>query len=184
MNTMAASEESFSNAALKAVILYDELVFAGQATALLERAAVRAGDDAQWDVKSWHLDVVRQPSLAAVTLAVAANADVILFAPGETHAPPPALRDWMERWAANRRHADAAVMLLGPEGKTARRWRNELEHFARRHGLTFLNGPQAVVDANPDSLVHLQWPRKPEAPTALSPFMEPLPAPGHWGIND
>ena len=34
----------------------------------------------KWDIKPWRCDVLKQPALAALTVAVAANADLIVLA--------------------------------------------------------------------------------------------------------
>jgi hypothetical protein len=184
MSRIALKEEHFPETALKAVILYDDSVLAERAAASLERAAARAGEGLRWDVKSWHLEAVTEPSLAAVTLAVAAGADVILFAVGETPAPPAELLDWMERWAAYRRHADAALMLFSLNNQTSGRWRSELERFAVRYGLTFLDEQHLRSNPDGEAIVPLSEYREPmPLPIPISP-MEPLPAPAHWGIND
>jgi hypothetical protein len=177
-------EENLPDADLKAVILHDDSDFAGRATALLERAAARAGEGTKWDVKSWHWDVLKQPALAAVTLTVAADADLILFALGEVHLPPPEVWDWLERWAANRRHADAAVMLLGPEGNASRRLRNKLERFAKRRGVAFLGGRKTEDDKAANSIIPLRPRRETLVAPTVPSFVEPLTAPSHWGIND
>lgn len=184
MSTMAAQREGFPDAALKAVVLYDGAGLAARATALLERSAARAGDDMKWDVKSWPMDVLKQPSLAAVTLAVAADADLILLALDEVHPPPPEVWNWLDRWGASRRHPDAAVMSLGLAGRIGQRWRGKLARFAKQRGLAFLGGRKMESENGPTAVLRRHPRRRPMGAPALPGFVELLPVASHWGIND
>ena len=66
----------------------------------------------KWDIKPWRFDVLKQPALAALTVAVAANADLIVLALNRIHSPPAELLDWLKNWAEHRRIKDAAVLAL------------------------------------------------------------------------
>ena len=85
---------------------------ATRATALLERVARRTDEAIKWDIKPWRGDVLKQPTLAALTVAVAANADLIVLALNQPHPPPAELPDWLKSWAKHRRIKDAAVLAL------------------------------------------------------------------------
>jgi hypothetical protein len=119
MNTIAAHRQSLFNRVLKAVIIYDDFDSAAHTTALLERVARRADEAIKWDLKPWRLEVLKQPTLAALTVAVAANADLIVLALNHPHPPPAELRDWLTSWAKHRRTEDAAVVALCPPQKTS-----------------------------------------------------------------
>jgi hypothetical protein len=185
MNTIAAKEdENFSNAAFKAVIIYDDIGQASRAAASLERATADADPAMNCDLKLWRVEALRQPTQAAICMAVAADANLVLFALNERHPPRKALLNWLKDWAANRTVHEAAVTLLGPLADAATPLRNEIEYFARRHGLAFLGvdetsdiGP-APVDFGPQP----DWgkPAEPGSP----PMLEPAPATSHWGINE
>ena len=139
-------EEDSPDPAFKAVIIYDDIGHAARAAALLERVAVGADEALKCDVKLWRLDALWQPTLAAITNAVAADANLIMFALGGIHAPPAELLNWLERWSANRRIKDVAVTLLGAEETAATPLWNELERFARRRGLAFFGAREAWDD--------------------------------------
>jgi hypothetical protein len=173
MNTIAVEEdESSVNAAFKAVIIYDDISYAARAAAALERAAAGADPGMKCDLKIWRLEALRQPTQAAICLAVAADANLVLFALNERHPPRKTLLNWLKDWAANRKIKDAAVTLLGPLAAAATPLRNEIEYFARRHGLAFLGADEtweegaAAVDFGPQ------------------PALETAPVTSHWGIND
>jgi hypothetical protein len=184
MKTIAAKEEdNLANGALKAVIIYDDVGYAARAAVSLERAASGADEAMKCDFKLWRLDALRQPTLAAITIAVAVEADLIVFALSKTH-PPEALLNWLELWSANRRITDVAVTLLGPEADTATALRNELVGFARRRGLVFLDTRETWADEGAASDTHVQPPWQPPDAHALLPSLEPAPAEMHWGIND
>ncbi|MDE3068865.1 MAG: hypothetical protein KGJ60_15135 [Verrucomicrobiota bacterium] len=185
MSAIAArdGEDRAPEAALKAVIFYDDLVLAGRATALLERAAARADESLRWDAKLWRLDVLQRPELAAVTAAIAADADLIMLAANQADPAPKELLDWLERWAQNRTVADAALLTLCPDESDAPTslWR-ALKGFAARRKLSFLDHGGAGVE--PLRPLRPMRQREPAVPTALEPIGNPAPVPQHWGINE
>lgn len=186
MSAIAVPKESLFDAVLKAVIIYDDFDSATQATALLERVAVRVDETMKWDVKPWKFDVLKQPALAALTVAVAANADLIVLALRWTHSAPPELLDWLKNWAEQRRIEDAAVLAL-PSGETQTppaSW-DELKAFAKAHGLIFLDGQSVWNDGSSAPPGHHWPPRKPPVvPGPTRATAERLPVPIHWGINE
>ena len=103
MSSVATHKEILPDAFFKAVIIYDDFDAATRATVLLERVAARAGEAIKWDIKPWRRDVLKQPTLAALTVAVAANADLIVLALNHTPVPPAELLDWLKNWAEHRR---------------------------------------------------------------------------------
>ncbi len=185
MKTIAVKEdESFSNAAFKAVIIYNDIGQASRAAASLERATADADPAMNCDLKLWRLEALRQPTQAAICLAVAADANLVLFALNERHPPRKALLNWLKHWAANRKVNDAAVTLVGPGPEAGTPLRNEIEFLARRHGLAFL-GVDETSDLGPapaDAGSQPDWgkPVEHESPSAL----EPATVTSHWGIND
>src|SRR5690349_6200934 len=110
MSTVTRHKETRPGAILKAVIIYDDFDSATQATGLLERVALRVDENIKWDIKPWRGDVLKQPTLAALTVAVAANADLIVLALNHLQPPPLGLLDWLKSWAKHRRIKDAAVL--------------------------------------------------------------------------
>ncbi len=184
MNSVAGeAEEIFLNPVFKAVIIYDDVGCAARATTLLERVADRADGAMKCDIKLWRLDVLWQPTLAAITNAVATDANLILFALGGSHPPPEELLKWLEHWSAHRRILDVAVALFGPETDAATPLWHELERFARRRGLLFFGAAEAWDDEALAAGIRMRPPWDAAALESLS-LVEPAPATSHWGIND
>jgi hypothetical protein len=171
-----------ARAILKAVIIYDEFDSAAHATALLERVALRAGEAIKWDIKPWRCDVLQQPTLAALTIAVAANADLIVLALHRTHFPPAGLLDWLKNWAQHRRIEDAAVLTLHADTGFHRSnaW-NEIKAFVERQHLTFLGNHRVSTHNNSaSSFIHRSHQHKQlSAPSPLPPMGERLSVPKH-----
>jgi hypothetical protein len=186
MSAIAVPNESLFEAVLRAVIIYDDFDSAARTMALLERVATRVDEAMKWDIKPWKFDVLKQPALAALTVAVAANADLIVLALRQTHSTPAELLDWLKNWAEHRRIEDAAVLAL-PSGETQTppaSW-DDLKAFAKAHGLFFLDGQSVWNDGSSAPLGHHWQPHKP--PVATGPtraLAERLSAPLHWGINE
>ena len=182
MSTVTTHKEVPANAVLRAVIIYDEFDSAAHATALLERAALRTGETIKWDIKPWKCDVLQQPTLAALTIAVAANADLIVLALHRSHFPPTGLLDWLKNWAQHRRIEDAAVLTLHADAGShqSNTW-NEIKAFVERQHLTFLGSHKISTHTNSASTVfhRLHQHKQLAAPSPLASVGERLPAPKH-----
>jgi len=186
MNSVRAHKETRPGMVLKAVIIYDDFDAATHATGLLERVALHADETIKWDTKPWRCDVLKQPTLAALTVAVAANADLIVLAVSRIHPPPPELLAWLKNWAEHRRVKDAAVLALPADINHlhSKSW-NEIKAFVEGHNLAFLGGNNVWTDKHSGSFVHrLQQRKQPVAPPSLPAFAERLAVPHHWGINE
>jgi hypothetical protein len=190
MNGVPLQKGGLLDRVLKAVIIYDDFDSATRATALLERVAVRADEEIKWDIKPWKFDVLKQPTLAALTVAVAANADLIVLALRRIHSTPTELLDWLEDWAKHRRIEDACVLALySYKTHTPSMPLNKLRIFAEEQHLTLLDSRKVrKKDGNPAPFVHRLQQRKRLVVSAASPpgpsFAERLPIPHHWGINE
>ncbi len=181
MSTIAKHKENLPGVILKAVIIYDDFDSAAHATALLERVSRRVDEAMKWDIKPWRGDVLKQPTLAALTVAVAANADLIVLALNHTHPPPPELPDWLKNWAAHRRIKDAAVVALhtGTSRSQSKSW-NEIKTLVEAHNLTFLGGHHVWHSDSPGPFAHRFQQRKQlTAPVPRPLFAERLPVPDH-----
>ncbi len=181
MSTVAKHEANLPGAILKAVIIYDDFNSATHATALLERVALRVDAAMKWDIKPWRSDVLKQPTLAALTVAVAANADLIVLALNYIHPLPPEVPQWLKNWAAHRRIKDAAVLALhtGTSHSQPKSW-NEIKTIVEAHGLTFLGGHHIWKNHSPAPFAHrFQQQKQLAAPVQRPAFAEPLPVPHH-----
>ena len=181
----AAIHNNPSATVLKAVIIYDDFDSATRATALLERVARRADEAIKWDLKPWKFEVLKQPTLAALTVAVAANADLIVLALGRKDATRAELLDWLKNWAESRRIADAAVLALPSDDPPTppAPW-EELEAFAEAQGLMFLD-QNGVGHGGNQACFGGHWRRRSVAPRpARTAAAGRLPVPSHWGINE
>lgn len=183
MSATAVHNKNHLDTVLKAVIIYDDFDAATRATALLERVALRTEEGMKWDIKPWRIDVLKQPALAALTVAVAANADLVMLALRPMHAVPAELVDWLDNWAKHRRIEDAAVLVL-PAGETEApaAW-NQVMALAERHGLIVLDRHNAEDDRNSVLLGRL-WQRQPGARGLERAFARRLPQSSRWGINE
>lgn len=184
MSAIAVRNNSPS-AVLRAVIIYDDFDSATRATGLLERVVLHMNETIKWDIKPWRLEVLKQPALASLTVAVAANADLIVLALGRKDSTRAELLDWLINWAKNRRIADAALLAL-PSDEPAipsAPWK-ELGAFAEAHGLIFLDQSSVGHDTNREPFDG-RWPKRFMAPRrARSPAAGRPPLPSHWGINE
>jgi len=188
MNAIVVGDESLFQMTLKAAVIYDNFDFAARAAALLERVAVRVREAIRWDVKPWRLDLLKEPSLAGAAVAEAANADLILCALNRTLTTPVELIQWLEDWNAQRQTEDAAVMVLCPEEQAAAASvSHQIEQFAWRYGLSFLNSHELRENGVSMQFVHRLWQRKqpirpgPELLDTSAPAPRPL---RHWGLNE
>jgi len=181
MNIVAKHKENLPGAVLKAVIIYDDFDAATHAMALLERVTPCVDPAIKWDIKPWRSDVLKQPTLAALTVAVAANADLIVLALNHLHPPPLGLQDWLKNWAGQRRIKDAAVLALytGTSLSQSKPW-NEIKTLVEARDLTFLDGHHLRNNDRPARDVHQLPQRKQLAvPAPRPPFAERLPVPHH-----
>ena len=184
MNTVTAQKEVLASVILKAVIIYDDFDSAAHATGLLERVGMRANEAIKWDIKPWRCDVLKQPTLAALTIAVAAHADLIVLALQRIHVPPPELLEWLRHWAKHRRIEDAAVLSLQAESGAhpATAW-NEIKTFLEKQHLTFLGNHRVAPHNRSSSFIHRLQPHKPPVAPALSRAQR-LSIPQPQEIND
>ena len=188
MNAIATHEERLSQMTLKAAVIYDDFNFAAQATALLERVAIRADEAMKWDVKPWRLDVLQEPALADDALGETADADLILVALRKTPSLPDELMGWLESWAMKRQTEDTAMMVFCPEENAASTplW-HSLKEFAEWQSLPFLGSRNLRDDANSMDFVNRLWQRK-QPPQPVGPMLvslaESARPSGHWGINE
>ena len=181
MNTAAKPKANLPGATLKAVIIYDDFDSATRATALLERVALRVDAAIKWDIKPWRSEVLKQPTLAALTVAVAANADLMVLALDYAHPPPPEVPHWLKNWAAHRRIRDAAVLALhtGAGHVQSKSW-NQIKTLVEERDLTFLGGHRVETHDGPAPFVHRLQQRKQLVAAVSRPSLaERLPVPHH-----
>ena len=184
MRTITEYKEILPETVLKAVIIYDNFDAASHATSLLERVALRTGEAIKWDIKPWRCDVLKQPILAALTIAVAANADIIVLAVQRTQAPPAGLLDWLKNWAEHQRIEDAAVLMLHEDtaGQPSKAW-DEIKTVVEGRKLTFLSSHKVPTNRSAAPSVHRSQPRRQLGAPAPLPA-ERLPVLQHSGINE
>lgn len=183
MSAAAVQKNNTSDTVLRAVIIYDDFDAAIRATALLERVAARTDEVVKWDIKPWKFDVLKQPSLAALTGAVAANADLVVLALARAYPVPAELLAWLKNWAQQRRIQDAAVLALPSGEPTSEDPWNELKTFAKGHGLIFLDKNNVEAGENAATFGQ-RWQAQPTASESPRLFAGRLPLPSHWGINE
>lgn len=186
MSAIAIRNNRVSDPVLKAVIIYDEFDLATGAIGLLERVATRLDEPVKWDFKPWRFDVLKQPMLAALTVAVAANADLVVLALNRSHSTSPELLDWLKNWAEHRRIEDAAVLAFHSGAARPRPAPgDELKRFAEGYGVALLDS-QSVWDEGSSAPFAHRWQGRKRlvAPGPARAYDERPPAPHHWGINE
>ncbi len=142
-------QDSFFEATLNAVILYDAFDYAAQASAILMGAAHRADETIPWSVRPWRVDILKLPPASEAALAEAADAHLILLALRSVRINLPWLVDWLEQWAAHRqvREAALAVWAGGSAETLPARLAPTLMPLASRHGLhLILDGEHALTE--------------------------------------
>lgn len=151
MSAVAIEKEKTPAMALKAVIIFDDRTLAARAITALENAATSTGETINWDIKSWEANELKRTDLQGVTVAVAADADLIVLALEKTRNASDELLDWLEHWSEHRRVEDAAIMAFCPD-ESSPTFFNELKWFAEWRGLDFIESRDAVA---PEKVVRL-----------------------------
>lgn len=181
--SVTAVHNRLSDTVLKAVIIYDDFDSATRATALLERVALRADESMKWDIKPWRFDVLKQPALAALTAAVAVNADLVVLALTHASTMPSELLDWLRNWAEHRHVEDAALLMLPPdENEKPVSW-DEARWLAERHNLIFLDRHNGGDNEN-SAFWGRRWHAQLVTPGPAQTFAGRPQRPPRWGINE
>lgn len=139
MTTDTLQQESGSDAALKAVVLYDALESGMRAKALLGRVGNKTGEEPLESV-FWRLDVITQPPLAAEALDGAMDADMILLVADRIVSSPERLLGWLKTWATSREIQDA-LLVASCHGQDRTALSKEIEclrELAGHYGLAWL----------------------------------------------
>ena len=147
MSAVSIDKENAPTMALKAVIIFDNRALAARAITTLENAGNSVGEIVKWDIKSWESDILKRSDLVGATVAVAADADLIVLALDKVDDPSDELLDWLEHWSEHRRVEDAAIMAFSPDDSPPA-FLNELKWFAEWRGLNFLESPDATTPKN------------------------------------
>lgn len=140
MTTDTLQQEPGGEAALKAVVLYDELGSGIRARALLGRVADKTCEEGQFESVFWRLDLMSQPRIAQEALDGAMDADMILLAADKILSSPDRLLGWLKSWATSREIQDA-VLVASCHGKDRVAVSNEIERLrelAGSYGLGWL----------------------------------------------
>jgi hypothetical protein len=176
------------NSIMKALIVYDNFVFAAKANAMLQRVSHRADSAMCWDIRPWRADELKLPHNAELALAEAMDAHLIVFAGEHIQTIPSWMLRWLERWAANRQIKDAALAAIGTQGDytLSRPAIPELSRFAKQHGLSFIfdeglsghNGADFLANRIPEPNEASDW-SYPSIWDSLSSAQN-----SHWGINE
>jgi hypothetical protein len=188
MSATAIGDEIAPEATMKAVILYDDFGLAAKANAMLERAAHRADETTQWNVKPWRENLLAQSGPGDAALTEAADAHLIVLAVRNQADLSPGLLDWLRKWAGRRQVYDAALAVFDGEngGTLSAPLTRELWQFAERHGLSFLFDDSVRAEDEPAFVVRsLRERAVAQTPTLLHILEQPVHEDcRHWGINE
>jgi hypothetical protein len=136
------------------VIIFDNRPLAARAITALENAATGIGESIKWDIKSWQSAALKRADVMGVTVAVAADADLIVLALDKTRNASDELLDWLEHWSEHRRVEDSAIMAFCPH-ESSSAFLDELKWFAEWRGLNFVESRDAIAPKNVIRLGHV-----------------------------
>ena len=181
-------ENSAFDTIINAVIVYDDVEFAAQANAMLERAVRWPGETIRWNVKPWRIDILKLEPSAEAGLAEAVEAHLMLLAVRRLQSLLPWLLNWLERWATRRQFQEAALAVWdgGTRSTPAAQVPPELSAFAGRHNLSLIRDDNTLIQDKPAMFAAELYQRT----VSLGPPRRSLPdRPGrsdfrHWGINE
>jgi hypothetical protein len=166
---------------MKAVIVYEDLVSAEKAGALLERATHRADESLHWIIKMWRFDLLNDPIAATTALSDAMDGHLILICLPNIQELAPSLHPWLEKWATMRRVQEAGLGLWKNSKPLPRRLLRQMCLFAKRHGLALLHGGADLAKAKKaKSALHFPSRNRIISQMHISP---PIGHPRH-GINE
>jgi hypothetical protein len=125
---------------MKALIIYDSMASALKTSDFLRNATRVAGIGVDWEINIWPISMLRIRSVAEEALKDGVDADLVVFAGCRTDSLCPWLKEWLERWAAQRLVKYAALALIDdkspwPSGPPKA---SELWDFAEGHNLDFI----------------------------------------------
>lgn len=125
---------------MKALINYDNIASALKTINSLRNAASGAESRVQLRVSIWRASMFRFRSVADEALKDGVDADLIVFAGCRTDSLSPWMREWLERWVANRlvKHATLALIDDKSPGPPQPLKASELWQFAEAHILDFI----------------------------------------------
>ena len=184
----AMSNSLEKQSATRVLIIYDNFYFAAKANAIFQGDTHEGEAATQWDVRPWRLDGLTLSAEADLALADAADARLMVFAGPRAQSLPYWLEDWLEKWVARCRVADAALAVIGGKNGEALTMpaRPELSRFASKHGLNFVVNAHIAAGRRAKFVASANF--KEESPR-LRKHRRPLVAPTysshrHWGINE
>lgn len=117
----------------------------------------------------------------------AATADVIFCCPGSRDELPPAVRDWISLWTAQRNHREGALAVLLPGGdfknSAPSEARNYLEAVAQGSSMAFFV-TEYDLHTQPESVARADGVRVSHGEEPIVNQIENRPEVRHWGINE
>lgn len=125
---------------MKALIIYDDFLFAAKANSALQHSEQNADLVVQWSIRPWRVDMLKFPPTAEEALTEALDAHLIVFAGRIARSLPFWLQDWLEHWAKCRQIKDAALAVIRAEiaGPLSAAAKSDLSQFARRHDMNLI----------------------------------------------
>jgi hypothetical protein len=160
------------------VIVYDEIRAGLRAKELCDRVALELAGDVELRVSLWRTDVLGDLREAESALAEATAADLIVLAFRGGSFLSRQVRQWLDRWAADKHVPEPALVVISEEsGLASSSATQQLREFARVHGLKcFCANAQGLAGKSDD--------KSSELGRCLSPIPGHAVEHSHWGIND
>src|SRR5262245_1049160 len=133
--------ENPHNLVMKAVIVYDHVVFAARVGSVLRRVGGRAGVQVEWATRCWPVKALNDSVLAKKALLESQDAHLVVLPARYARAVPTRLFNWLEEWAERREIGDAALGFTAePGANPPQPVCSELYIFIRQHGLHLITG--------------------------------------------
>jgi hypothetical protein len=171
---------------MKAVIIYQDLDFAGNACAILRRAACRAEVNVEWTISCWPANALNKASFFKKALLQARDAHLILLPARLAQSISGSLRAWLRRWAMLHHIPQAALGIVRDSADLDTGVDPDLAECAREHGLVFIGKGAVYPEGPPELPVHFDHAPETSLPVQFHGLGESDSWGSHWnfGIND
>ena len=134
--------ENPDNLLMKAVILYNHVVFAAKVGSALRLVGARASVQAEWVIRCWPVKGLNDLVLAKKALSESQDAHLVVLPARYARSVPTRLFDWLKEWAQQREICDAALGFAAESNSAAPSQPvcSELSIFIRQQGLHLITG--------------------------------------------
>ena len=138
------------------VVVYEDIATRSRAMSVCDHLVKEFWSDVEFQFRWWRTDFLEDPGMAATATEEAVEADFVIFCASAEAEWAPAVRGWIERWAARRRGREGALVDLTEAGAApsggAHRKAGFLRDAARRAAMDYLTkAPGTIAGTLPES---------------------------------